>query len=54
VNYFSCIPVYLAFDVESILSSIQYLGQRKKIEAEEKRIKQKKAREEFTKMLEVC
>jgi hypothetical protein len=54
VNYFSCIPFYLAFDVESILSSIQYLGQRKKIEAEEKRIKQKKAREEFTKMLEVC
>ncbi|KAK2452659.1 pre-mRNA-processing protein 40A [Trifolium repens] len=32
----------------------EYLGQRKKIEAEEKRIKQKKAREEFTKMLEEC
>ncbi|KAK1272020.1 Pre-mRNA-processing protein 40A [Acorus gramineus] len=31
----------------------EYLGQRKKQEAEEKRIKQKKAREDFTKMLEV-
>ncbi|KAL5706672.1 hypothetical protein ACHQM5_024810 [Ranunculus cassubicifolius] len=30
----------------------EYLGQRKKQEAEEKRLKQKKAREEFTKMLE--
>ncbi|PIA57043.1 hypothetical protein AQUCO_00600043v1 [Aquilegia coerulea] len=30
----------------------EYLGQRKKQEAEERRIKQKKAREEFTKMLE--
>ncbi|CAN1274624.1 Pre-mRNA-processing protein 40A [Linum perenne] len=30
----------------------EYLGQRKKIEAEERRIRQKKAREEFTKMLE--
>ncbi|KAK1319755.1 Pre-mRNA-processing protein 40A [Acorus calamus] len=30
----------------------EYLGQRKKQEAEEKRIKQKKAREDFTKMLE--
>ncbi|KAK9097127.1 hypothetical protein Sjap_022624 [Stephania japonica] len=30
----------------------EYLGQRKKLEAEERRIKQKKAREEFTKMLE--
>ncbi|KAI5391628.1 Pre-mRNA-processing protein 40A [Lathyrus oleraceus] len=32
----------------------EYLGQRKKLEAEERRIKQKKAREEFTKMLEEC
>ncbi|KAF9621522.1 hypothetical protein IFM89_022540, partial [Coptis chinensis] len=30
----------------------EYLGQRKKQEAEERRIKQKKSREEFTKMLE--
>uniref|UniRef100_A0A2P2MEM0 Pre-mRNA-processing protein 40A isoform X3 n=1 Tax=Rhizophora mucronata TaxID=61149 RepID=A0A2P2MEM0_RHIMU len=30
----------------------EYLGQRKKIEAEERRTRQKKAREEFTKMLE--
>ncbi|KAL6010577.1 hypothetical protein ACLOJK_001011 [Asimina triloba] len=30
----------------------EYLGQRKKQEAEERRIRQKKAREEFTKMLE--
>ncbi|XP_062098963.1 pre-mRNA-processing protein 40A [Humulus lupulus] len=30
----------------------EYLGQRKKLEAEEKRTRQKKAREEFTKMLE--
>lgn len=30
----------------------EYLGQRKKLEAEEKRLRQKKAREEFTKMLE--
>ncbi|KAK9166041.1 hypothetical protein Scep_001232 [Stephania cephalantha] len=30
----------------------EYLGQRKKLEAEERRVKQKKAREEFTKMLE--
>ncbi|KAJ6842706.1 pre-mRNA-processing protein 40A isoform X4 [Iris pallida] len=32
----------------------EYLGQRKKQEAEERRIKQKKAREEFTRMLEEC
>ncbi|XXG75331.1 hypothetical protein AAC387_Pa07g3861 [Persea americana] len=32
----------------------EYLGQRKKQEAEERRIKQKKAREDFTKMLEEC
>ncbi|CAL0323726.1 unnamed protein product [Lupinus luteus] len=32
----------------------EYLGQRKKIEAEERRMKQKRAREEFTKMLEEC
>jgi len=32
----------------------QYLNQRKKHEAEEKRMKQKKAREDFKKMLEVC
>ncbi|XP_042451537.1 pre-mRNA-processing protein 40A-like isoform X1 [Zingiber officinale] len=32
----------------------EYLGQRKKQEAEEKRIKQKKAREDFTRMLEEC
>ncbi|KAL9660333.1 hypothetical protein QQ045_025146 [Rhodiola kirilowii] len=32
----------------------EYLGQRKKLEAEERRMKQKKAREEFTKMLEDC
>ncbi|XP_031493499.1 pre-mRNA-processing protein 40A [Nymphaea colorata] len=32
----------------------EYLGQRKKQEAEEKRIKQKKAKEDFTKMLEEC
>uniref|UniRef100_A0A7N0SXF7 Pre-mRNA-processing protein 40A n=1 Tax=Kalanchoe fedtschenkoi TaxID=63787 RepID=A0A7N0SXF7_KALFE len=32
----------------------EYLGQRKKIEAEERRMRQKKAREEFTKMLEEC
>ncbi|KAK4742651.1 hypothetical protein SAY87_000652 [Trapa incisa] len=32
----------------------EYLGQRKKLEAEEKRMKQKKAREEFRKMLEEC
>ncbi|RRT61206.1 hypothetical protein B296_00044413 [Ensete ventricosum] len=31
----------------------EYLGQRKKQEAEERRIKQKKAREDFTRMLEV-
>ncbi|KAJ8773273.1 hypothetical protein K2173_028450 [Erythroxylum novogranatense] len=30
----------------------EYLGQRKKIEAEERRMRQKKAREEFSKMLE--
>ncbi|KAJ6344836.1 hypothetical protein OIU76_006382 [Salix suchowensis] len=30
----------------------EYLGQRKKLEAEERRIRQKKAREEFAKMLE--
>ncbi|XP_010273523.1 PREDICTED: pre-mRNA-processing protein 40A [Nelumbo nucifera] len=30
----------------------EYLGQRKKLEAEERRMKQKRAREEFTKMLE--
>uniref|UniRef100_A0A1D1XH56 Pre-mRNA-processing factor 40 A n=1 Tax=Anthurium amnicola TaxID=1678845 RepID=A0A1D1XH56_9ARAE len=32
----------------------EYLGQRKKQEVEERRIKQKKAREDFTKMLEEC
>ncbi|GKV20029.1 hypothetical protein SLEP1_g30209 [Rubroshorea leprosula] len=32
----------------------EYLGQRKKLEAEERRMRQKKAREEFTKMLEEC
>ncbi|XP_072990697.1 pre-mRNA-processing protein 40A-like isoform X1 [Typha latifolia] len=32
----------------------EYLGQRKKIEAEERRSKQKKAREDFTRMLEEC
>ncbi|RVX22424.1 Pre-mRNA-processing protein 40A [Vitis vinifera] len=32
----------------------EYLGQRKKIEAEERRMRQKKAREEFTTMLEEC
>ncbi|KAK7310756.1 hypothetical protein RJT34_08467 [Clitoria ternatea] len=32
----------------------EYLGQRKKLEAEERRMKQKKAREEFTRMLEEC
>ncbi|XP_050215315.1 pre-mRNA-processing protein 40A isoform X2 [Mercurialis annua] len=30
----------------------EYLGQRKKVEAEERRMRQKRAREEFTKMLE--
>ena len=33
---------------------LQFLSQRKKLDAEERRIKQKKAREEFKKMLEVC
>ncbi|XP_064973530.1 pre-mRNA-processing protein 40A-like isoform X1 [Musa acuminata AAA Group] len=32
----------------------EYLGQRKKQEAEERRIKQKKAKEDFTRMLEEC
>ncbi|KAI5563702.1 hypothetical protein POPTR_014G013100v4 [Populus trichocarpa] len=32
----------------------EYLGQRKKLEAEERRVRQKKAREEFAKMLEEC
>ncbi|XP_038715339.1 pre-mRNA-processing protein 40A isoform X2 [Tripterygium wilfordii] len=32
----------------------EYLGQKKKMEAEERRMRQKKAREEFTKMLEEC
>ncbi|XP_023644835.1 pre-mRNA-processing protein 40A isoform X1 [Capsella rubella] len=32
----------------------EYLGQRKKVEAEERRRRQKKAREEFVKMLEEC
>ncbi|XP_057490186.1 pre-mRNA-processing protein 40A-like isoform X2 [Actinidia eriantha] len=32
----------------------EYLGQRKKLEAEERRMRMKKAREEFTKMLEDC
>uniref|UniRef100_A0A1J3DVY8 Pre-mRNA-processing protein 40A n=1 Tax=Noccaea caerulescens TaxID=107243 RepID=A0A1J3DVY8_NOCCA len=32
----------------------EYLGQRKKVEAEERRKRQKKAREEFVKMLEEC
>ncbi|XP_004289761.1 PREDICTED: pre-mRNA-processing protein 40A-like [Fragaria vesca subsp. vesca] len=32
----------------------EFVGQRKKQEVEERRIKQKKAREEFTKMLEEC
>ncbi|GLT41219.1 hypothetical protein SLA2020_153000 [Shorea laevis] len=32
----------------------EYLGQRKKLEAEERRMRQKKAREEFMKMLEEC
>ncbi|XP_074556481.1 pre-mRNA-processing protein 40A-like [Curcuma longa] len=32
----------------------EYLGQRKKQEAEDRRIKQKKAREDFTRMLEEC
>ncbi|GFY85969.1 pre-mRNA-processing protein 40A [Actinidia rufa] len=32
----------------------EYLGQRKKLEAEERRVRMKKAREEFTKMLEDC
>ncbi|XP_068669590.1 pre-mRNA-processing protein 40A-like [Aristolochia californica] len=32
----------------------EYLGQRKKLEIEERRNKQKKAREDFTKMLEEC
>lgn len=32
----------------------EYLGQRKKLDAEERRIRMKKAREEFTKMLEEC
>ncbi|URE27467.1 FF domain [Musa troglodytarum] len=32
----------------------EYLGQRKKQEAEERRVKQKKAREDFTRMLEEC
>ncbi|KAF7817419.1 pre-mRNA-processing protein 40A [Senna tora] len=31
-----------------------YLGQRKKLEAEERRMRQKRAREEFSKMLEEC
>lgn len=39
--------------IDSLLTMFQYLGQRKKQEAEERRIKQKKAREDFTKMLEV-
>lgn len=37
----------------NLFISLQYLGQRKKQEAEERRIKQKKAREDFTRMLEV-
>lgn len=32
----------------------EYLGQRRKVEAEERRVRQKKAKEEFTKMLEEC
>ncbi|KAF7140414.1 hypothetical protein RHSIM_Rhsim06G0064500 [Rhododendron simsii] len=32
----------------------EYLGQRKKLEAEERRLRMKKAREEFAKMLEEC
>ncbi|KAL6971905.1 hypothetical protein U1Q18_031590 [Sarracenia purpurea var. burkii] len=32
----------------------EYLGQRKKPEAEERRVRMKKAREDFTKMLEQC
>ncbi|XP_010530462.1 PREDICTED: pre-mRNA-processing protein 40A-like isoform X2 [Tarenaya hassleriana] len=32
----------------------EYLGQRKKVEAEERRMRQKKARETFVKMLEEC
>jgi pre-mRNA-processing factor 40 len=32
---------------------LQYLNQRKKFEAEEKRIKQRKARDDFLAMLEV-
>lgn len=32
----------------------EYLGQRKKLDAEERRTRQKKAREDFTKMLEEC
>ncbi|GMP45548.1 hypothetical protein CsSME_00014039 [Camellia sinensis var. sinensis] len=32
----------------------EYLGQRKKLDAEERRMRMKKAREEFTKMLEEC
>ncbi|KAL1194306.1 Pre-mRNA-processing protein 40A [Cardamine amara subsp. amara] len=32
----------------------EYLGQRKKVEAEERRMRQKKAKEEFVKMLEGC
>lgn len=39
--------------IDSLLTVFQYLGQRKKQEAEERRIKQKRAREDFTKMLEV-
>ncbi|KAI8550115.1 hypothetical protein RHMOL_Rhmol06G0079300 [Rhododendron molle] len=33
---------------------LKYLGQRKKLEAEERRLRMKKAREEFAKMLEEC
>jgi hypothetical protein len=32
---------------------LQYLNQRKKIEAEERRVKQRKARDDFLTMLEV-
>lgn len=54
----SQVPIEITYVIDLIVHQIfllllQYLGQRKKQEAEERRIKQKKAKEDFTRMLEV-
>lgn len=47
-------PFSFSFLILESIVLFQFLSQRKKQEAEERRIKLKKAREEFKQMLEVC